>query len=274
MLNDNDFSLTGDIDTDNGTLGLTDETLPVVLGIISFEGNGLDASDRDGIDISNAPIYTLFQPDAIDSYVVDGKTFYVTANEGDARDEDVRIKDIVLDPEVFPNAAELQLDENLGRLQVSAIDGDIDGDGDFDQLFALGGRSFSIWDHRGNLVFDSGDQFEQIIAELIPEYFNSDNDDNDSVDGRSDNKGPEPEGLTIGEIDGQQYAFVGLERVGGIMVYNISDPAEPEFVQYLNNRDFQRRPGTRHRGRPGSGRLDLHPRGRQSERQATGRRGQ
>ena len=238
VLNDNDFSLTGDIDTDNGTLGLTDETLPVVLGIISFEGNGLDASDKDGIDISNAPIYTMFQPDAIDSYVIDGKTFYVTANEGDSRDEDVRVKDIVLDPEAFPNAAELQLDENLGRLEVSAIDGDIDGDGDFDQLFAFGGRSFSIWDDRGNLVFDSGDQFEQIIAEHIPEFFNFNNDDNDSFDSRSDNKGPEPEGLTIGEIDGQHYAFVGLERVGGIMVYNISDPTEPEFVQYINNRDF------------------------------------
>lgn len=239
VLNDNDFSLTGELDTETGLLGLTDETAPVVLGIIDFEGNALDASDRDGeINIQNLPIFGLYQPDAIAAYEVDGKTFYVTANEGDARDEDVRVKDIVLDPEAFPNADFLQQDEVLGRLEVSSIDGDIDGDGDYDQLFAYGGRSFSIWDDRGNLVFDSGDDFERIIAEELPEFFNSTNDDNDSFDSRSDAKGPEPEGVVVGEIDGAQYAFVGLERVGGIMVYNISDPTDPAYVTYINTRDF------------------------------------
>ncbi len=53
-------------------------------------------------------------------------------------------------------------------------------------------------------------------------------------DGRSDNKGPEPEAVDIGEIDGQIYAFVGLERVGGVMVYNITDPENASFVQYIN----------------------------------------
>ena len=239
VLNDNDFSLTGELDTETGLLGLTEETAPVVLGIIDFQGNALDASDRDGeINIQNLPIFGLYQPDAIAAYEVDGKTFYVTANEGDARDEDVRVKDIVLDPEAFPNAEFLQQDDVLGRLEVSSIDGDIDGDGDYDQLFAYGGRSFSIWDDRGNLVFDSGDDFERIIAEELPEFFNSTNDDNDSFDSRSDAKGPEPEGVVVGEIDGAQYAFVGLERVGGIMVYNVSDPTDPAYVTYINTRDF------------------------------------
>jgi 2',3'-cyclic-nucleotide 2'-phosphodiesterase (5'-nucleotidase family) len=107
----------------------------------------------------------------------------------------------------------------------------------YDELYSFGGRSFSIWDSNGNLVFDSGDDFEQIIAEQLPEQFNFDGD-NDSFDSRSDDKGPEPEGVTVGVIDEIPYAFIGLERIGGIMVYNISDPTAPEFVQYINNRDF------------------------------------
>ena len=211
-------------------LGVKDHSLP---------GNGLDASDRDGaINIQSWPVFGLFMPDAIASYEVNGATFYITANEGDARDEDDRIGDLILDPEAFPNAAELQQDEALGRLEVSTIDGDIDGDGDFDQLFSYGTRSFTIWAEDGTLVYDSADGFEQITAALFPNDFNSDNDENDSFDGRSDAKGPEPEGITIGVIDGETYAFIGLERIGGVMVYNVSNPFLPEFVQYINPRDF------------------------------------
>ncbi len=234
VINDNDFGLSGDLNTETGELGLLDEA-PVVLGIIDFtKSNGLDASDEDGgINIQNHPVHGMFMPDAIASYEVDGRTFYVTANEGDARDEDARIADLDLDPDAFPNADELQQDENLGRLEASTIDGDLDGDGDIDQLFVYGTRSFSIWDENGNLVFDSGDDFERITAEVAPEIFNS-NGDADSFDGRSDNKGPEPEGVAVGEVNGETYAFVGLERVGGVMVYNVSDPSNAEFVQYIN----------------------------------------
>ena len=205
----------------------------------SVEGNGIDASDRDdAINIDTYPVFGLFMPDAIASYEFGGVNYFVTANEGDARDEDARVKDLVLDPTAFPNAAELQLEENLGRLEVSTIDGDTDGDGDFDALYAYGARSFTIFDAEGNLVFDSGDDFEQITADLIPEFFNSTNDENGSFDSRSDAKGPEPEGVVIGEVDGRTFAFIGLERVGGIMVYDITNPAEASFVDYLNNRNF------------------------------------
>jgi 2',3'-cyclic-nucleotide 2'-phosphodiesterase (5'-nucleotidase family)/endonuclease/exonuclease/phosphatase family metal-dependent hydrolase len=215
--------------TDIQPLGAKDHGIP---------GNGLDTSDEDGaIAIGPAPVFGLFQPDAIASYTAGGETFYVTANEGDSRDEDVDIEDVALDPEAFPNADALQAEENLGALEISNIDGDTDGDGDFDQLFAFGARSFSIWDEAGNLVFDSADDFERITAEAFPDFFNSDNDEN-SFDTRSDNKGPEPEGVTLGEIDGQTYAFVGLERVGGVMVYDVTNPYLPEFVQYINPRDF------------------------------------
>ncbi|MDH3444147.1 MAG: choice-of-anchor I family protein, partial [Deltaproteobacteria bacterium] len=202
-------------------------------------GNGLDASDRDGgINIANWPVFGMYQPDAIDSYRVRGSTYVVTANEGDTRDfagfsEEARVGSINLDPTAFPTAAILQQDANLGRLTVTRANGDADGDGDFDEIFVPGGRSFSIRTAAGHLVFDSGDDFEQITAAQVPLSFNS-NGTSSSFDTRSDNKGPEPEGLVLGKAFGRTYAFIGLERTAGVMVYNVSDPFNPMFVQYVN----------------------------------------
>ena len=210
----------------------------------SVEGNGLDASDRDdAINITTWPVLGMYLPDAIASYHYRGETYLVTANEGDARDydgfaEEERVKDLDLDPTAFPNADDLQEDEAIGRLTVTTTLGDTDNDGDYDALHAFGGRSFSIWSSSGELIFDSGDDLEQQVAAALPNDFNSDNGENDSFDNRSDNKGPEPEGITLAEIGGRTYAFVGLERVGGVMVYDITTPVAPFFVQYLNNRDF------------------------------------
>lgn len=216
------------------------EILPLGVKDHSQPGNGLDASDRDdAINIQNWPVFGLYLPDAIATFEANGQTYFITANEGDDRGENERIADLTLDPKAFPNAAELQLDENLGRLDASTIDGDIDGDGDYDQLFTYGSRSFSIFDSKGKLVFDSGDDFERITAELFPNNFNSNNDENNSFDSRSDNKGPEPEGVVVGEVDGRTYAFIGLERIGGVMVYDVTDPDESTFVQYINNRNFE-----------------------------------
>ena len=213
--------------------GEISEIQPLGLKDYSLPGNGLDPSDEDGINIRNAPVFGLYQPDAIAAYEADGQTYYVTANEGDARSEDERVAELELDPTAFPNAEELQLETELGRLEVSTIDGDTDGDGDYDRLVSYGGRSFSIFDSHGNQVFDSGDDFAQITAEQVPELFNS-NGTLDSFDSRSDAKGAEPEGVVVGEVDGSTYAFVGLERVGGVIVYDISSPGESEFVQYIN----------------------------------------
>ncbi len=207
-------------------------------------GNELDASNRDdAINIQRWPVFGLFQPDSIASYSFWGRTFLLTANEGDSRDydgysEEVRVDDLVLDPNIYPDATTLQLDENLGRLKTTTATGDTDGDGLVEEIHAYGARSFSIWDTKGRLVWDSGSEFELITAGELGEDFNSTNDENDSFDNRSDDKGPEPEGIAIGRYFGQTYAFVGLERVGGIMVYNISNPYQPFFVDYVNNRDF------------------------------------
>jgi hypothetical protein len=217
-------------------------------------GNELDPSDRDPdgdpqIRIRNWPVYGMYQPDAIAAYEFNGRTYYVTANEGDDRDdfipgeETARIKDLVLDPTAFPDAAELQADSALGRLAVTTVDGDIDDDGDFDQLYSLGGRSFSIWADDGTQLYDSGAEFERITAQRYPLNFNANNDENDP-EGRSDNKGPEPEGVVLGQISGRTFAFIGLERIGGIMVYDVTNPQNPKFVQYINSRDFSKDPAT------------------------------
>ena len=231
VLNDNDFGVNGPA---LSTVGL---------GIISFEeGNKFDASDRDNAaNLRNWPVKGMYMPDAVTALEVAGQTYYITANEGDARDENARVGSLTLDPTAFPNGAALKAVDQLGRLNVSEIDGDVDGDGDYDELYAYGARSFSVWDSYGNLVFDSGDDLERITAAKYPNFFNSTNDAN-TFDARSDDKGPEPEGVTTGIIDGRPYAFVGLERIGGFVVYDVSTPEKPRFVEYVNNRNFAGNP--------------------------------
>lgn len=201
-------------------------------------GAGLDASDRDNaVNIRPWPVLGLYMPDTIAAFADRGETFIITANEGDDRGENARASSLALDPTAFPDAALLQQNANLGRLNVSTIDGDDDGDGDFDRLFAYGARSFSIYTAAGEQVFDSGDDFERITAAAFPENFNADNEEN-TFDNRSDNKGPEPEGLAVGVVAGQRLAFIGIERIGGVMVYDISNPRAPAFCSYVNSRDF------------------------------------
>jgi hypothetical protein len=208
----------------------------------SMAGNALDPSNRDdAIAIANWPVRGMYMPDGMDAYEFGRRTYIVTANEGDARDydcysEEIRIGDLDLDPTVFPNAAELQQNANLGRLNSTTS---FETEGELTtELYSYGARSFSIWDEAGGLVFDSGDDFEQITAERLPAQFNSNNDDNDSFDSRSDDKGPEPEAVEIATVYSKTYAFIGLERVGGIMVYDITTPRNPRFVEYVNRRDF------------------------------------
>lgn len=219
------------------------EILPLGLKDHSLAGNAFDASNRDEpgpsrdgvINIRNWPVFGIYMPDIIKTYEVGGNTYFLTANEGDGRDVDeTRGGSLKVDATAFPDPF-LFDDDALGRLNFSNIDGDTDGDGDIDVLHSFGARSFSIYDSSGNQIYDSGSDFERITAELVPEIFNSSGSNPEEFDARSDDKGPEPEGLEIGTVDGQTYAFIGLERVGGIMVYNITDVNNVCFVQYLNN---------------------------------------
>ena len=206
--------------------------------------NVLDASDRDqGINFANWPVLGMYQPDAIVAFETGGQTYLISANEGDARDyagfsEETRVRSVVLDPTAFPNAATLRQDANIGRLRMTSATGDTDGDGDFDQIYAFGGRSISVWTAAGSLLWDSGAELEALTAVALPQHFNSTNNANGSFDSRSDDKGPEPEGLAVATLGGVPYAFVGLERIGGIVVYDLSDPSAPSYIEYVNTRDF------------------------------------
>ena len=114
---------------------------------------------------------------------------------------------------------------------------DIDENGDLDQLFSYGARSFTIWNAGGELVWDSGDLLEQLTAAMYPDNFNASNTNNE-IDNRSDNKGPEPESVAIARLFGETYAFIGLERIGGVAVYDVGNPERPMFIDYINRRDF------------------------------------
>ena len=222
-------------------------------------GAGLDASDEDGgtntnsasaaIKIGPQPVKGMYLPDGIAGYSVNGKVYLITANEGDARadwpgfNEETRVRahcPLGLDPAVFgADAANLALDSNLGRLRVTTTpNGDKTGKnaaGLCTELYTFGARSFSIWSTDMTLVFDSGDELEQRTKALTNANFNTSHDNN-TPDARSSNKGPEPEGVVIGVFGTKTYAFIGLERVGGVMVYDVSTPAAPFFVTYLNTR--------------------------------------
>lgn len=212
-----------------------EEIYPLGFKDYSLPENSLDASDKDGVkELKNWPIFGMYQPDAIVSAKIKGKDYIFSANEGDARDydgfsEEVRVDDLTLDATVFPNAAFLQQDDNLGRLKTTTTLGDLDDDGEYEELYSYGARSFSVWSPFGELLYDSGNSIATETLARTPDRFNDD-------DGRSDDKGAEPESVEILDMGGQRYIlFVGLERNDQILVYDVSNPLEPEFLFILSN---------------------------------------
>ncbi|MBA6409242.1 choice-of-anchor I family protein [Pseudoalteromonas sp. 5Ae-yellow] len=233
------------------------------LGFKEWSSLQLDASDKDGgVNFKSYPgLYGMYQPDTISSFSWKGANFIVTANEGDAReyffdttdeadciakggldyDEDdgclayideSRVEDLTL-------AANFDYlnndDDDIGRLKVTTIKGDTNNDGQYESLYGYGARSFTIWDSNGLVVFDSGDDIARITASVHGESFNNNEDENNG-DSRSDDKGAEPEALAIGKIDDRTFAFIGLERMGGIMAYDITNPYNVQFEDYFYNR--------------------------------------
>ena len=245
---------------------LTNNTLKEVkgLGFKDWSNYQIDASDKDGgINFqSYQNLFGMYQPDTIATFTWQEANFIISANEGDGReyffdvsseadcmskggldyDEDdgclayideSRVEDLTLDPIAFAQVN--NDDDDIGRLKVSTVKGDVDGDGDYDQLYTYGARSFSIWDQNGNIIFDSGDDVGKITAAIPGPAFTHDEDTNEG-DTRSDAKGAEPEALTIGKIGESTYAFIGLERMAGIMIYDITNPFNVSFVDYFINR--------------------------------------
>lgn len=197
--------------------------------------NGLDASDQDSKKELRAwPVRGMYQPDAIAFALINNNPYVITADEGDAREymaitEERRVSALNLDPTAFPTATELKLNANLGRLGVTNTLGDTDGDGDFDILYAFGARSFSIWNANDlSLAHNSGNELESRLLNLNAAIYD---------DTRSDNKGAEPEGVTVGTFQDRTVAFVGLERADAVMIYDISTPTAPTFLQLLTTGD-------------------------------------
>lgn len=194
--------------------------------------NSLDASNKDDIEgnLKRWPVKGMYMPDAIANIRYRGKDFIITTNEGDARDydgysEEARVKDLTLDPWVFPDADVLQQDENLGRLKTTLSMGDLDADGDFDEIYSYGARSFSIWGPAGQ-VWDSGNQFAKIVLKDFPQAF---------AENRSDDKGGEPEAVVVGNIADHQIAFIGLERYSVVLAYDVSNPYCPRYLGGAHN---------------------------------------
>ncbi len=190
-----------------------------------------------GSNLKRRLVLMIYQPDAIAVYEIRGTTYLVTANEGDAKaydefSEETLLIKLQLDKTMFPNANILQLLENLRRPATTTTAGDTDGDGDHDLIFAYGGPSFSIWAKDGTLIFASGNAFENVISRHSPQLFNA-NGSMEKADDRSDDKGPEPEALALGEIDGRTYAFIGMERNNAIFAYDITLPSDPHMVGYM-----------------------------------------
>ena len=247
-------------------LDLEELTVDVVgLGAKSWAGLNIDIQENDAVSFGQyTGLYGVYQPDTIANFTWKDATFILTANEGDAReyffdaadeaactaaggvdfDEDdgclaytdeVKVEDLTA--AANSELAMLQATGEADVLRVTSAMGDADGNGEYDAAYAYGARSFTIWDQNGLVVYDSGDDFERITASVHGAQFNNGDDEN-AGDSRSENKGPEPEALTVGQVGDRTYAFIGTERMGGIFVYDVTNPYDVQFAEYVINRDL------------------------------------
>ena len=253
------------------TVDLTTKTIIAVNGLgfknfNDFNIGGIDSSDKDNaISITSKKLYGMYQPDGIAQMTIGETTYLITANEGDAREyaclmggtdaatleaEDVRFG---------KNAAStvdatLKTDAVAGRLKVtpftpaSVTGAPINSKTTVSDAYSYGARSFSVWKATTlegvftmDQVYDSGSSIEQRVAALSPTRFNADWNTTtgliNAVDARSASKGPEPEGLGLGTAYGRMWMVVGLERDGGLMLYDMTNPTRPEFKSYINTSD-------------------------------------
>ena len=233
------------------------ELFPLGFKNYNLSENAMDPSDRPlgTIAFNSWPVNGIYMPDAIavlddeeDNQEEDNDDnghhdndrynnripYLFTANEGDAREystftEEIRIgsSSIVLDPAIFPNATTLKLPENLGRLNITKTLGNTDADADYESLYSLGARSFSVWNgNTGALLFDSKNELEKKAQ--VNNFYDDD---------RSDNKGVEPEGITLGKVNKRNLVFVGMERADAVAIYDVTNPLNPLFLQILATGD-------------------------------------
>lgn len=202
------------------------------MGSVDYQIDGpvIDIENDGDFSPSHYPVQGLYQPDGVAVYSVAGQDYVVTANEGTLRDytgfqEAALVSELTLDTNAFPEGETFQRG-GLGDVTVTISSGDSDDDGDYEALYLPGTRSFSIWAANGSRVYDSGTEFEQQLNLLYPE-------ERARFDAHSPLSGPEPEDVTVATIGGRDYAFISLKTVGGVMIYDVSNPMSPSFATYL-----------------------------------------
>ncbi|MFZ9205343.1 MAG: choice-of-anchor I family protein [Candidatus Nanopelagicaceae bacterium] len=206
-----------------------------------------DTSDRDsGAGPRNyANVVGASQPDAIASFKVGSGHYFVTANEGDAREytclnDDQRGSSLKVDSRRFPNWSTLSASAALGRAKVNPTIGDRDGDGDIDTIHLRGSNSMTMY-RNGIALWDSGELLDQIqikafgVANINGSHSLSSDKSTMNYVGqdRSDDKGSEPEGVAVGMVGNTRVAILGLERMTALAVFDITQPRSPVFQEWL-----------------------------------------
>lgn len=264
----------------------------------SVAGSGLDPSDREvsssqgAVTIGTWPVFGMYQPDNIATFTgSDGAQYFMTSNEGDSREYPCLLGGTSTstaeaeDGRIGANGIGGQsgADGQLGRLTVTRFAPSVStaaltyggetfaaSPPAYTSAYALGARSMTIWKVPAGAgigsavkVADTGDLIEQKTSVLYPTFFNNDGKSSNGgfnpFDSRSDNKGPEPEGIATGRAFGMQLAFVGLERQNGVMAFDVSNPASPRFLDYLNTTNYSSTSGANYATSTNAG--DVSPEG-------------
>ncbi|OAS14612.1 choice-of-anchor I family protein [Paenibacillus oryzisoli] len=230
---------------ENNAIGTIDLAMKKVLSInglglkdLSLPRNALDLVKDSAIKFENVPFYGMYMPDGIASQTINGIPYVFSANEGDVTEwPGVRGNGSTIGAmkgSLTPNSPAAQF--LAGKTTYDGVE--VASDMGSDSIYMYGGRSFSIWQANTMMqVYDSGNEFEKVTAQRVPNNFNASNSKT-ALDDRSSKKGPEPEDVKVGKVGSKTLAFVGLERVGGIMTYDVSDPVNAKFVNYTNSRVF------------------------------------
>lgn len=209
----------------------------------------IDASDNDDIfDVTN-PAFGLHMPDAIASWTKDGEVYVITADEGDARVDDGDIQRFASAVTTYGLAAGFTPSTNnndYGRLNIlrdQSLNGPVfptsAPNSDINKIVSMGTRGLSLWkkeaDH--SLSFVSHLPLETELFQRDPQRHNAnDGGLRTAFDARSDDKGPEPEAVAVTTLsDGTVIAVAGMERQNGVIVVDITNPASPQVIRYIND---------------------------------------
>ncbi len=229
---------------ENNAIGVIDLKLKKITNVFglgaldhSILGQGLDFKKDQQIMIENAPILGLRQPDGIAVFSENGKHYILTANEGASRDysyysDETDILSLfqkgLLNPDIFNSSWLTALQKHTFSVMEPCSNGPCN------HVYAFGSRSMSVFDGKtGHLLFDSGDQIEKAVVQVAPSFFNwNSKKEKNKIDARSEDKGPQPETVTIGEFNGRKLAFLGLERMTGIIVWDLKNPEKPAIIDY------------------------------------------